>query len=223
METEVIGYLSEVGSSWGPWVLLALLMSSGVGIPLGEDIFIIPAGILVAQGLFPFWETAAAAYIGVVVADCLWFVICKRLAWRMLRWRLFRRVIHPRRLLEVKYRFDRSGLWVVVASRFIPASRTTVITAAGLLQMRFRTFATVEWICAIPTTATSFAIGYGVGLGLGMVSDLRDLQVTLAVILAVAGAIVGMRFWRRRRSAGRSRPRAKASWLRGVQTAVVAP
>ena len=216
MESEVIGYLSEVGGTWGPWILMAMLMASGVGIPLGEDIFIIPAGILVAQGLFPFWETLIAAYLGVTIADCLWLVVCKRFATRLLRWKWFRRTIHPRRLLETKYQFDRSGVWVVVASRFIPGSRTTVITAAGLLQMRFRTFFMSEWICAIPTTATSFAIGYTIGLGLGMVNDIKDLQITLAVTLAVAGGITAIIFFRRRRGLTRNLPRAKVAWLRGV-------
>jgi hypothetical protein len=112
MESEVIGYLSEVGGTWGPWILMAMLMASGAGIPLGEDIFIIPAGILVAQGLFPFWETLIAAYLGV--------------------------------------------------------------------------------------------------------KDIKDLQITLAVTLAVAGGITAIIFFFRRRGLTRNLPRAKAAWLRGV-------
>ena len=37
MESEVIGYLSEVGGTWGPWILMAMLMASGAGIPLDEQ------------------------------------------------------------------------------------------------------------------------------------------------------------------------------------------
>ena len=51
---------------YGPWVVFGLLLLSGVGIPLGEDIIIIPAGMLVQHGDLPFWETLLAAYFGVI-------------------------------------------------------------------------------------------------------------------------------------------------------------
>ena len=96
-------------TNYGPWLLFGLLMASGVGMALGEDAFIIPAGFLMEQELMPFWWTIAAAYFGVVFADTLWMLIVRQFSGAIMRFRFFRRMFHPRRILEVKYKFDRWG------------------------------------------------------------------------------------------------------------------
>ena len=40
----------------------------------------------------------------------------------------------------MKYQFDVRGAWVVVLARFIPASRTTTITVAGMMHMNYWKF-----------------------------------------------------------------------------------
>ena len=34
---------------YGPWVVFVLLLASGVGIPIGEEVVNIPAGFLIAK------------------------------------------------------------------------------------------------------------------------------------------------------------------------------
>ena len=85
---------------FGPVAVLLLLMLSGFGVPLGEDFIIIPAGVLVATDVLPYWPTALFAYVGVVGADMLWYGLVHRYGSLLLHKRWIRRMIHPRRLLQ---------------------------------------------------------------------------------------------------------------------------
>ena len=127
--------VEEMLSHDGPWLLFGVIMLAGVGIPISEEILIVPAGFLIERGVLPFWSTVAAAWTGVVLADLIWMLLVRRFAHKLLSIRLFRRMFHPRRILEIKYMLDKWGAWVVVMGRILPAARTPVITAAGLAHM----------------------------------------------------------------------------------------
>tara|TARA_Y100000589_G_scaffold323578_1_gene358334 strand:+ start:955 stop:1788 length:834 start_codon:yes stop_codon:yes gene_type:complete len=200
--------------TYGPILLFALLFGSGFGLALGEDIFIIPAGFLMQQGVMSVWGTIAAAYFGVVLADTLWVIIVRRFSGRILRFKFFRRMFHPRRILEVKYKFDRWGAWVVVASRFIPFSRTPVFTAAGLTKMSLWKFFFAEAISAIPVVGMQ--LGFGWLLGMGYERSEKSKQIEEVILFSVIGLVVvalAWYWWRRKKSKIRA-PRAPASWLR---------
>ena len=64
---------------YGPWAMIALLLASGVGIPIGEEVVNIPAGIFVGRGDLAITSTYVAAYIGVLGGDYHWFSICRTL------------------------------------------------------------------------------------------------------------------------------------------------
>ena len=134
--TEFINQYAE----YVPWIVLGLLLASGFGIPIAEDIVIIPAGVLIGEQMLgsDIWlPTLICAIIGVATADMLWFTWCSRFGTRLLHQRFFRRLLHPKRLLQAKHQIDRRGVWFIVAARFIPGSRTPAITVAGLMHLKF--------------------------------------------------------------------------------------
>lgn len=208
IEDEVEKYLTR----YGPPLLFLLLMLSGVGVAIGEDIFIIPAGFLMQQQVMPFWETIAAAYFGVILADTLWLLVCRTFSKKILSIRLFRRLIHPRRILEIKHQFDQHGIWVIIISRFIPASRTTVITAAGISKMSVWKFLAAEVFSAIPTVITQLGIGWLIGMGVGGGEEATHVRHALFIAVIVLVVILGFWWWRRSRGHHR-KSRAKMAWL----------
>lgn len=206
--------IAEHLDAYGPLAVFVLLMLSGVGVPVGEDIVTIPAGILVGQEKMSFWPTVVAAYLGVCGSDCLWFMVISRFGTRLLHKRWFKRIIHPRRLLEAKHQIEQRGAWVIVMARFIPASRTPVITMAGLLHLPFWKFAIATFSCVLITAPMQIGFGCLIALGIGS----RDLAQTIllivgGVMLIVAG-VFGYRWYRQWRAHRGPRPRAKAKWLR---------
>ncbi|MDP7070802.1 MAG: DedA family protein [Phycisphaerales bacterium] len=200
-----------------PWVVLALLLASGFGIPIGEDIVIIPAGVIIGEQMLGsgVWvPTLLAAILGVATADVLWFTWCSRFGTRLLHKRFIRRFLHPKRLLQAKHQIDTRGAWFIVAARFIPGSRTPAITVAGLMHLRFWRFALATWSCVMVTAPMQFATGILVGYGIASRGTFGTLQwviagVALTIVVSAAGVVFA-------KSRGRKTepPRARAAWLK---------
>ncbi len=204
---------------YGPWLVFFLLYLSGVGIPLGEDMIIIPAGMLIGQGKFGWWPMVPLTYLGVILADISWYGICRAFGMKLLRKRWMKRLVHPRRLLEMKYKFDHYGLWVVVISRFIPASRTTMITVVGAFRLKFWKFLLAEAVCVAITVPFQLGLGYLIGRGMGETKNFVDLLIKIAVVvLVVVVAVFLFGLWLRARKSRHRPPRAPIAWLKQAST-----
>jgi membrane protein DedA with SNARE-associated domain len=202
-------------SLYGPLAVFTLLMLSGIGIALGEEMVTIPAGVGIATGEMGWLSTGLAAYLGIVFADLLWFSICRHYGTPLLHKRAFKRLVHPRRLLETKHQMEQRGVWLIVMSRFIPSSRTSAITVAGMFRMPFWHFAIATASCVLLTVPLQLGIGYLIGQGLdGEVSLIELLRRILGIVLVVVAVTVAISWWRRHRIGQRRPPRAKAAWLR---------
>ncbi len=198
----------------GPWLLFGVIMLAGVGIPISEEILIVPAGFLIERGVLPLWGTVLAAWAGVVLADLIWMLLVRRFAHRLLGIRFFRRMFHPRRLLEIKYMLDRWGAWVVIMGRILPAARTPVITAAGLAHMPIGRFMLGECVGAVKSVAWQLFVGWLIAKGLGDSMHNQHLRDALLVGGGILVVVV-VAWWIRRHMTGRRhRPRAPMRWLR---------
>ena len=211
MEAFVHQFLGDYG-----WIaMIALLLASGVGIPIGEEVVNIPAGIFVGQGEMALWSTFIAAYVGVLGGDFLWFSICRHFGRRLLHRKWFRRFIHPRRLLEAKHQFDRRGGGVLVIARFIPGTRSPALTIAALMRMDWKRFTIVEIICCAITTPLQVGAGILIGQGLAGSSLPKVLFATFGIVAGIIALTALANWWlaSRRRKSGRA-PRARVRWLR---------
>lgn len=206
--------LANLLNAYGPFAVFLLLMLSGIGLSVTEDLIIIPAGILIGHGTLDPLATALCAYAGVILSDNLWFAICWRYGTPLLHRRWFKRIIHPRRLLQAKHQIEERGAWVIVAARFIPGSRTTAITAAGLLHLTPWKFALADGLCALVTVPMQLGLGYWIAKGVGT-EETADLVGTLVGVVVLILALLVVLAWWGRVWARRTRlPRARAAWLR---------
>jgi membrane protein DedA with SNARE-associated domain len=206
METFIHNFLGEFG-----WMaMIALLLASGFGVPIGEELVNVPAGIFVGRGEMPIWSTFAAAYIGVLGGDFLWFTICGRFGRRLLGVRWFRRMIHPRRLLR--------GAGVLLIARFIPGTRSPALTIAALMHMPWRKFIPVEIVCCAITTPIQVFLGILIGRELAGESLPTVVFTALGVVAGIIAltALVNWLLASRRRGSGPP-PRARAAWLRNYR------
>ena len=199
---------------YGPIAVFVLLMLSGIGLSVSEDLIIIPAGVLVGSGELSFWSTLLAAYTGVVASDCLWFGIVSRYGTPLLHKRWFKRMVHPRRLLEAKHEMERRGAWMIVFARFIPGSRTTAITVAGLLHMPFWKFAGVTASCVCLTAPLQVGAGVLIQRGIGTHEGAELWQSIIGAIMVVLAASLALRWVQQRIKRKTRPPRAKMRWLK---------
>ena len=63
---------------WGPVVIAGVILLAGVGIPVSEEILVIPSGFLVGQGVFDLWWTFGLIWLAVVLADLIWMLLVRR-------------------------------------------------------------------------------------------------------------------------------------------------
>ncbi len=214
---------SNLLATYGPFTVFLLLVATGFGIPLGEDFIIIPAGILIGHGSLDPVPTAIFAYVGCIVSDCMWFVLCWKYGTPLLHKRWVKRFVHPRRLLEIKHRIERRGAWVIVMSRFIPGSRTPATTAAGILHFPFWKFLVATAVPCVVTVPLQLLLGVAVARGFGTMDTVDVIHRMIAVVVLMIAFLAALAWWRNRRAHRVRRPRAKATWLRRFRSRKVRP
>jgi membrane protein DedA with SNARE-associated domain len=202
--------VNELLNSYGPLAVLILLV-----MPLmGEDIIIIPAGFLVGQGHLPFWPTFFFAYVGAFISDAMWFALCYRYGTPLLHKKWFKRMAHPRRMLQAKHQIEKRGAWLIVTARFVPGSRTTTVIVAGLMHMPIWKFTLAECLCLLVTVPMQIGMGYLISHNIGTMGTAGKILTIVGVIVALTvGAFVLNWFLAHRRTKQRA-PRSRASWLR---------
>ena len=218
-------WIEEGIEKFGAITVFVAFIVSGIGLHLSEDLILIPAGWLSANDPKFFWELALAAYGGIVLGDLGWFLMCRTFGARLLQSKFFKRMFHPRRLLEVKYQIDQRGVLVLIAARFIPGTRTPVITMCGVLHMATWKFITVEAVCVLITAPMQMAIGwlaFHAAAQAGVTDIFHQIMIGVAVTLAV---VIGLWLVHRaieQRKSKKRPPRANVAWLRTFRGAAKA-
>jgi len=213
-------WLSDGIEKYGAISLFGAFIITGVGLHLSEDFILIPAGWIAAHDLKLFVHFWLWAYLGIVAGDSIWFWMCGTFGTRFLHSRWFKRVLHPRRLLEVKHQIDERGAFVLLAARFIPGTRTPVITMCGLLHMKWWKFLLVEFSCTLVTVPLQMLVGV-MGARAAAQAGVKDIthQALLGVALTLAFVLLMyfLHLWLVARKSKKRAPRAQARWLRVYQ------
>ena len=213
------GWLQSHGkdlvTEYGAWFIFFAFIICGVGFHISEDFLLIPAGALIFHGNMHWTETLAAAYFGLVIGDTCWIWVCRNFGTRLIHSKRFKRMMHPRRLLEAKYAMEERGAVVLILARFIPGTRTPALTMTGILHMAWWKFLAVELTTVAITSPIQIGIGYLGAMGYERAESTADM-LTLAVagVVLLIGCAIAYRWWKQAKSRKGARPRAPVAWLR---------
>ena len=187
--------------------LNALSTSLGLffGTFVSEDASCISGGILASQGKLTFTLAAFACGLGIFVSDLAIIAAgraaAKGVQSRWLNWF----TPSPARLARAQSWFNRHGGWVVLASRFIPGTRSATCFAAGLLNVPMRKFGAVFLTASMVWTPVAVGAAYYTGqsavrLSAGIRStDALLAALALGLAFALAKFVVRLSRWRERR------------------------
>lgn len=209
MDLSIFNNTEALINSYGPLAVLLLLL-----LPLGEEVIIIPAGFLIGQGHLGAWSTFVCAYIGAFISDGIWFFVCRRYGSPILHYRWFKRIAHPRRLLQAKHQIEKRGAWLIVTARFVPGTRTSVMIASGLLHMPIWKFILAESTMLLITVPMQLGLGWLIAHHIGTQSTAAKIMTILGVIVAIVLIAVGWQWFLQHRRSGARAPRSRAAWLR---------
>jgi membrane protein DedA with SNARE-associated domain len=174
---------------WGYLGLFLILLLTGLGLPLPEDVPLLTGGYLChAQGA-SVWLTILVAMVGVLGSDLLLFTLGRRFGHHVVEYRFFRRLVNPPRLVMAERLFAKHGVKIVFAARFMPPIRGMTFMAAGVLKVPFSLFLLADGSAALLSVPTLILLGKFFGDNLPeLVGEVRS--VTHTIILVGAAIVV---------------------------------
>lgn len=180
-------------------LLLGLLLASGFGLPVNEDILLMAAAALTLRGVMDPLPLVAVAWCGVLGADTLVFHWGHRFGAPLLRHRLAGGVLSPGRLAGLQARLQRWGPACLFAVRFAPGLRSGLLFAAGALKMRYVHL----WLfdgaaAALEIPLLVWAVRAVGGNWRSILELLQRWQAVLVPLAVLVVAILALVLWSRR-------------------------
>lgn len=166
------------------------LVLTGCGLPLPEEVAIVVAGVLSAQGHLR-WELALlACLVGALVGDCIMYAIGHRWGHSLLyRHPRIAKLMRADREQTFEEALDRHAFKVMFVSRFLMGVRGPVYLAAGVVRMPFRKFVIYDLICATLVVSLFFGLAYLYG---DVVANrIRNAEMTATLVLVIAITAIG--------------------------------
>lgn len=182
----LLPFLDSAGALYA--VLFGLLIASGAGLPVPEEVTLVMGGYLAYLGVTEFWTTVYILTGGIVVADAIGYVEGRFAG----EW-VYKRVVARFRFGCLLFKwldahFDKYGARLVFLSRPLIGVRVVVPIFAGHFRMNPFAFFFIDALAAIPWTILLVWISYHLGAGFGLLIKLRDLRHI--VLAAVVGGII---------------------------------
>lgn len=176
-------------------MLFFVLVLSGVGLPVPEEVTLIFGGYLAYLEFIDFWTAVYVLTAGIIAADIMGFMLGRYgMAWilrAILRWRALAFVFEKAEALFVRF-----GDKIVLLSRPLAGVRVAVPIFAGYTGMPFWKFLALDLVAAIPWTILLVSLSYYLGPGFDLLwSGLRGMKyAALAGIVLAVLAVVAVRF-----------------------------
>ncbi len=194
--------------------LITVLVLTGAGLPLPEEVPVVAAGVLSAHGHMEPWLALVSCLIGALGGDSVMYWIGHHFGrgflWRHPGWS---RLLHAEREEQIERIMSRHGLKVFFLARFLVGVRAPMYFTAGVLKVPFRRFLLMDLFCASIVIGIFFGLSYAYGEQIA--KSIRDIEVVLTIVVAVTVAALAIFFWRRH-----CRKRARATVEAALQAEV---
>lgn len=165
--------------------LFAILVLSGVGLPVPEEITLLLGGYLAYLEFLSFWPTVYILISGILTADIVGYAF-GRLSGELIIGKISHRKYAARFLERARYYFNQHGEKVVIFSRLLVGVRVVVPILAGQFRMNLLKFLIYDSLATIPWTFFWVFLSYYLGSGLELISEVRELKHTVFILIGVA-------------------------------------
>ena len=181
--------------------IIIVLILTGSGLPLPEEVPIVAAGIASSLGQLNPWWAFLSCIIGALAGDSVIFAIGYHFGHSLItRHPRFAHLLHAEREAKIEQMIRKHGLKVFFLSRFMVGIRAPVYLSAGILRMPFRRFILIDAFCATCVVGVFFGLSYAYGEHLTKWVKRSEIGFTVAVVVGVA-IVVCYFLWKRRRIA----------------------
>jgi len=191
-----IDYMSTLFFGHGSYfAIILLLILTGLGLPIPEEVAIIAAGVMSGHGQMNPWLAWASCMVGVLCGDLMVYAIGRHFGRSVIRehpsWARF---VSVEREAQIERMIQRHGLKVFFLARFLVGLRSPVYLAAGILRMGVRRFLLTDLFCATVVVGLFFLLSYF--FGQAILLWIRRMEILITVIVVIAVAVLGFYVWR---------------------------
>jgi membrane protein DedA with SNARE-associated domain len=167
--------------------IIIVLILTGSGLPIPEEVPIIAAGIASAVGRLSPWGAFISCLVGALLGDSVIYAIGYHFGHTLVtRHPRFAHLLHAEREAKIEEMIRRHGLKVFFLSRFMVGIRAPVYLTAGILRMSFRRFVLIDSFCATAVVGLFFGLSYAYGEQLAGLIRRSEIGFTVAVVVGVS-------------------------------------
>jgi membrane protein DedA with SNARE-associated domain len=179
--------------------IILVLVLTGSGLPLPEEVPIIAAGVASSVGTLDPWWAFLSCLVGALLGDAVLYTIGYHFGHSLVtRHPRFAHLLHAEYEAKIEDMIRRHGLKVFFLARFMVGIRAPVYFTAGVLRMSFRRFMLIDAFCATCVVGLFFGLSYAYGEQ--VTGWIRDSEIGLTVLVAVvAVSVLCVFLWRRYR------------------------
>ena len=164
-----------------------------------EDSAVVSGALLGSNGVFPYWQTFAACFLGMWVSDIGIYLIMKLGGRRVLESRWAQRLLPLHKTDRASRWFDRYGGFTLIFSRLVLGTRTALLIVSGLLKYPTIRFLIVSSTGAIGWLLLVFSLFVFFGRSAMAVFGVRWI-IALFAIISGSAAVLAARLRGNRRS-----------------------
>lgn len=186
--------------------IVVVLILTGSGLPLPEEVPIIAAGVASSVGTLNPWGAFLCCLVGALAGDAVIYAIGYHFGHSLVtKHPRFAHLLHAEREAKIEEMIRKHGLKVFFLSRFMVGIRAPVYLTAGILRMSFRRFVLIDAFCATAVVGVFFGLAYAYGdhvTALFRFIRRSEIGLTVAISLALLAALCyfGIKQLRRRRA-----------------------
>lgn len=192
--------MNEFLAQYSYFAITLVLILTGSGLPIPEEVPIIWAGVMSAppDAKLNWLIALPCCLVGALVGDCIMYWIGYHFGRSVLReHRWWGRCVTPEREERIEHMFQRHGFKVFFVARFLVGLRSPVYLTAGILRVSFKKFLMIDLICATSVVGSFFGLAYFFGFSIS--KWIKRGEWGLTIIAVIALTFVGIYLWRRYR------------------------
>ncbi|HTU26841.1 MAG TPA: DedA family protein, partial [Pirellulales bacterium] len=178
--------------------IFLVLLLTGCGLPLPEEVPIIAAGVASSVGKLNPWIALAACLAGALCGDSMLYVIGYHFGRNLVKAHpRLAHLLHAEREARMEKYINLYGLRVLFVSRFLVGVRAPVYLSLGILRHPFRRFLLFDAFCASAVVGCFFGLSYAFGDKVAAWIRSSEIVFTIVVVIAAVGILLA--WWLRRR------------------------
>jgi membrane protein DedA with SNARE-associated domain len=179
--------------------LFILCVFVGFPVPFPEDILVMTAGTLVAEGKLEFWKAALTCGAGMFIRDLNSFLVARRFSSWLIKKPRVRRFVGERNIERWSHLFETRGGLGIFLVRFAVGTRVKLFFVAAAFGVRTRTFIIADLLGMCIVSPLLLWLGYKFGQPIvdGLTRALAFSGPIVSLVLIAAFVLLMLR-WRRK-------------------------